>query len=82
MSTLSLQRSLSMACVVAIAILRGVAAPAQVAEPPARPQATGDPPGRVGRLAYLDGTVSFRASGDTAWAVAVPNSPITTGDAL
>jgi len=82
MPTLSLQRSLSPACAVAIAVLCGVPAPAQVAEPPARPQATGDPPGRVGRLAYLGGTVSFRASGDTAWAVAVPNSPITTGDAL
>jgi len=82
MSTLSLQRSLSMACAVAIAMLCGAPSPAQVAEPPARPQATGDPPGRVGRLAYLGGTVSFRASGDTAWAVAVPNSPITTGDAL
>ena len=82
MSMLSLQRSLSMACAVAVAVLCGVPAPAQVAEPPARPQATGDPPGRVGRLAYLSGTVSFRASGDTAWAVAVPNRPITTGDAL
>ena len=82
MPTLSLQRSLPLACAVAIALLCAVPAPSQVAEPPARPQATGDPPGRVGRVAYLGGTVSFRASGDTAWAVAVPNSPITTGDAL
>lgn len=82
MSTLSLQRSLSMACAVAVSIVSSVPAPAQVAEPPARPPASGDPPGRVGRLAYLGGTVSFRAAGDTAWAVAVPNSPITTGDAL
>ena len=80
MSTQSLQRSLSLACAVAITIGCGV--PAQVAQPPVRPQATGDPPGRVGRVAYLGGTVSFRASGDTAWAVAVPNSPVTTGDAL
>lgn len=82
MSTHTLQRTLSIACAVALTILCGVPAQAQVAQPPARPQATGDPPGRVGRLAYLGGTVSFRASGDTAWAVAVPNSPVTTGDAL
>jgi len=82
MSTLPFQRALSTACAVAITIVCGVPALAQVAEPPARPSATGDPPGRVGRLAYLGGTVSFRAGGDTAWAVAVPNSPVTTGDAL
>lgn len=80
MSTQSLQRSLSVACAVAITVGCGV--PGQVAQPPVRPEAAGDPPGRVGRLAYLGGTVSFRASGDSAWAVAVPNSPVTTGDAL
>lgn len=82
MSTLSLQRALSMACAVALTSVCGVRVPAQVAQPPARPQASGDPPGRVGRLAYLGGTVSFRPGDDTAWAVAVPNSPVTSGDAL
>lgn len=81
MSNRSLQRSLSITVAVAMTTLCGVTAVAQVAEPPAR-SAAGDPPGRVGRVAYLTGTVSFRAGGDTAWAVAVPNSPVTTGDAL
>src|SRR6185437_6984063 len=72
MSNRSLQRSLSITVAVAMTTLCGVSAVAQVAEPP----------GRVGRVAYLTGTVSFRAGGDTAWAVAVPNSPVTTGDAL
>jgi len=78
----SLQRSLSVSLAVAVTLLCGGSALAQVAEPPSARSAAGDPPGRVGRLAYLTGTVSFRAGGDTAWAVAVPNSPITTGDAL
>ena len=83
MSTHSSQRSRSLTLAVAMIITSVAPAPAQVAQPPVRPAAaTGDPPGRVGRLAYLTGTVSFRAGGDTAWAVAVPNSPVTTGDAL
>jgi hypothetical protein len=82
MSNRALQRSLHIVVAVAMTSFCGEAAAAQVAQPPARPSATGDPPGRVGRLAYLAGTVSFRAGGDTAWAVAVPNSPVTAGDAL
>ena len=83
MSTLSLQRTRWITLAVAMIGLVATPAAAQVAQPPARPvAATGDPPGRVGRLAYLAGTVSYRAAGDTAWAVAVPNSPVTTGDAL
>lgn len=82
MSNCSLQRSLSISLAVAMTLLVAGSALAQVAEPPSATSAAGDPPGRVGRLAYVTGTVSFRAGGDTAWAVAVPNSPITTGDAL
>ncbi|MET1026955.1 MAG: DUF6600 domain-containing protein [Dongiaceae bacterium] len=41
-----------------------------------------DPPGRVGRLAQIDGTVSFHTADQTTWQAATPNYPITTGNAL
>jgi hypothetical protein len=41
-----------------------------------------DPPGRVARLGYLQGSVSFQPAGETDWVGAVPNRPMTTGDQL
>ncbi|HLI21063.1 MAG TPA: DUF6600 domain-containing protein, partial [Stellaceae bacterium] len=43
-----------------------------------------DPPGRVGRLAYIDGTVSFHPPGDQAgdWVPATLNYPVTTGESF
>ncbi|HEY3919672.1 MAG TPA: DUF6600 domain-containing protein [Stellaceae bacterium] len=42
-----------------------------------------DPPGRVGRLSYIDGTVSFHPSGDQGdWAPATVNYPVTTGESF
>jgi hypothetical protein len=41
-----------------------------------------DPPTRVARLGYLDGSVSFQPAGTTDWVGAVPNRPMTTGDQL
>lgn len=41
-----------------------------------------DPPGRVGRLDYSQGSVSFRPAGEDDWVTAVPNRPIVTGDDL
>ena len=41
-----------------------------------------DPPGRVGRLNYSQGSVSFRPAGEDDWVTAVPNRPIVTGDDL
>lgn len=41
-----------------------------------------DPPGRVARLAYLEGSVSFQPAGESEWVEAVPNRPMTTGDKL
>jgi hypothetical protein len=41
-----------------------------------------DPPSRVGRLAILDGTVSFHTADQTSWGSATPNYPITNGNAL
>jgi hypothetical protein len=44
--------------------------------------ALADPPGRVGRLAELQGTVWFYSPDDGDWIAAVRNRPITDGDRL
>jgi hypothetical protein len=41
-----------------------------------------DPPTRVARLSYLQGSVSFQPAGQSDWVDAVPNRPITLGDQL
>ena len=45
-------------------------------------QGGGDPPGRVARLGYVSGTVSFQPSGEDQWSQALANYPLTTGDRL
>ena len=39
-----------------------------------------DPPGRVGRLNYMDGPVSFQPAGIDDWVDLSLNRPLTTGD--
>jgi hypothetical protein len=53
-------------------------------EKPARAQdqPQEDPPGRVGRLNFMQGSVSYQVAGDTDWVQADPNRPLTTGDNL
>jgi hypothetical protein len=41
-----------------------------------------DPPTRVARLGYIEGSVSFQPAGEGDWVAAVPNRPMTTGDKL
>jgi hypothetical protein len=41
-----------------------------------------DPPGRVARLSYSIGSVSFQPGGEGDWVQAVANRPLTTGDNL
>jgi len=41
-----------------------------------------DPPGRVARISYISGPVSFRAAGTDAWVAAELNRPLTDGDQL
>jgi hypothetical protein len=41
-----------------------------------------DPPSRVARLSYLDGSVSFQAGGSGDWGNAPKNRPVTIGDKL
>src|SRR5215469_13795774 len=42
----------------------------------------GDPPGRVIRLSYMQGAVSFEPSGEDDWSQATLNYPVATGDRL
>src|SRR5688572_9375570 len=41
-----------------------------------------DPSGRVARLSYLRGSVSFQPAGESDWVSAMPNRPMTTDDRL
>lgn len=41
-----------------------------------------DPPSRVGRLSFLEGTVSFHAADQDQWSPATLNFPVTTGDSF
>jgi hypothetical protein len=41
-----------------------------------------DPPARVARMSYAQGSVSFQPGGEGDWVEAVPNRPLTTGDNL
>ena len=41
-----------------------------------------DPPGRVARLGYAQGSVSFEPAGTEDWVSAIVNRPLTTGDKL
>ncbi len=66
---LSVRHSFSLMLFTAL-LVAGVSAPA----------AAGEPPARIGRVSYLDGSVSFRAGSDEDWLAAPLNYPVTTGD--
>jgi hypothetical protein len=63
-------------------LLVSVAAKAQDDQAPQGDQNDQDPPGRVARLSYAQGSVSFRPGGENDWVTAVPNRPMATGDDL
>jgi hypothetical protein len=44
--------------------------------------AQSDPPGRVGRISYLQGTVSFHDDDEQRWSPALLNFPVTSGGAI
>lgn len=60
--------------------------PAAAQDRPYRPdqpeQEQDDPPSRVARIGYLQGSVSFQPAGESDWVEAVPNRPMTTGDQI
>lgn len=41
-----------------------------------------DPPSRVARLNFVEGSVSFQPAGTSDWLAANPNRPLTTGDQI
>ncbi len=49
---------------------------------PSPTEAGPPPPALVGRLAFLQGTVSFQGPGDAQWQAATLNYPVTSGDAF
>ncbi|HME23040.1 MAG TPA: DUF6600 domain-containing protein [Acetobacteraceae bacterium] len=55
--------------------------PPQPPQPSAQDQRGGDPPARVGRLAQLNGTVSFHTQDESEWSPATLNYPVTQGNA-
>ena len=55
------------------------AAPKARADEPAD---AGDPPTRVARISYLDGSVSIQPGGQGDWGAAAKNRPMTVGDKL
>jgi len=59
---------------------------AQDSQYPATPDAQDpnapDPPGRIARLSFMDGSVSFQSDGENDWVGAVPNRPLVSGDNL
>lgn len=59
---------------VAVLLVLGLAAGAGTA--------LADPPGRVARVGYLSGQVSFQPAGDDRWAEVALNRPLVTGDRL
>ncbi len=61
--------------ILATAVLTLTLAPAAAAQ-------NDDPPSRVARIRYLQGSVSFQPAGESDWVSAVTNRPMTTGDQL
>jgi hypothetical protein len=71
--------------VAALALILPVSirAVAQTAEVPQDSADAGqDPSGRVARLNYVEGSVSFQPGGESDWVDAVLNRPLVTGDNL
>jgi hypothetical protein len=76
MNTRLKKKSLSLLCAVAVSALLMITLPQRAAAD------DDDPPGRVARLNYLHGSVSFQPAGEDEWVSAVHNRPMTTGDKL
>jgi hypothetical protein len=78
---------LLIAGIVAAAAMLAVPQHAGAQEPPPdqqqqQQQPEQDPPGRVARMNYTEGSVSFQPGGEGDWLTAVNNRPLTTGDNL
>jgi hypothetical protein len=81
-----LHRSLSVLAiaVVSAALLQSAVAQDRPDRPPQdqQDQQQDDPPSRVARLGYLQGSISFQPAGESEWVEAAQNRPMTTGDKI
>jgi len=66
----------------ALVLLLGLVVASAVILPAVSLADTDDPPTRVARLGYLEGSVSFQPGGTEDWVAAPLNRPITTGDKI
>ncbi len=64
----------------ALVLLLGLVVASAIIVPATSMADTDDPPTRVARLAYLEGSISFQPGGTDEWVTAPLNRPITTGD--
>jgi hypothetical protein len=76
------RRSALLGLALAISFLPVGGAAQDYRPPQPQDQDQNDPPTRVARLGYMEGSVSFDPAGETDWVGAVPNRPMTTGDKL
>src|SRR5258708_30360718 len=63
-------------------VLATVAFPRNTAAQDQQYQGQDDPPSRVARLGYMEGSVSFHPAGEQDWVEATPNRPMTTADKI
>ncbi len=85
METLKHIRSATTVAVMTLVLLVPLGVSAQANEPGPDAQAAQndqDPPGRVARLNYIDGSVSFQPADERDWVDATLNRPLMTGDNL
>jgi FecR protein len=66
----------------ALVLLLGLVFASAISVPATSMADTDDPPTRVARLAYLEGSISFQPGGTDEWVAAPLNRPITTGDKI
>src|SRR2546423_1211192 len=82
---LRLGRAFAPACILMVLVALPVSPAAAQAGPPPMPGDASqsndavDPPARVGRLSYINGTVSFHTLDQDEWQPAVVNYPVTEG---
>jgi hypothetical protein len=65
-----------------LALALWFAVPASAQNPAGDQNQNTDPPGRVARLSYMSGSVSFEPAGETDWSLASLNYPLSSGDRL
>src|ERR1044071_4084472 len=84
-NALRLGRAFATACILTVLLALPASPAAAQAGPPPMPGDASqsndavDPPARVGRLSYINGTVSFHTLDEDEWEPAVVNYPVTEG---